>query len=478
MQFKTASKWCKMSIIKAKCTYDNNIANCFITNNNPNKFWSYLRNHTKSKTCDVNNLSIIDNKGAVIEKSKASNIINQHFYSFFTKQNVDKLNSINFSQSVNKDVKVSCPAEEITDHEIFKAVKKMKKSTSAGTDSIIDIFYWECLDIIMIYLRIMFNLILWHGCYPESWKTAIIIPIPKKGKFSNLDNLRPISLLNVVSKIFEYIINNHLSMFIDNNNLLCKYQFGFHKYMSTTDNLLYFTKEVNEGLANKNVVHAAYIDFKHAFDCVSHKILIKKLINMNFHPSYVDIISNYLTNRTQICYFNGIYSNSININSGIPQGGLLAPLLFNIFINDLASIIDCKYTLYADDIKIFKVIDLGNYAHDVEAFQACLNSIWHWSTINQLPINTTKTFIMVFASIGNNKLLRFKSPKPNDVLPNYNMGNQTIKLANSITDLGIQYNNSLSYAEHMNNIRSKATHAIFSLSKNFRFTTIDIKLML
>ena len=195
------------------------------------------------------------------------------------------------------------------------------------------------------------------GKFPMEWKAARLTPIFKKVQRSMLDNYRPISILPVISKLMERILYEQMCDYFKKQNILSEHQFGFRQFHSTTTTLLDCTNEwyinMDRGLYNIVVL----LDLKKAFDTVNHEILLCKLERYGFDYKALDLLKNYLTDRTQRCQLNGMLSDQRRITCGIPQGSILGPLLFIIYINDLPNCL--KRTtprMFADDIPALQLL--------------------------------------------------------------------------------------------------------------------------
>ena len=191
--------------------------------------------------------------------------------------------------------------------------------------------------------------------YPDTWKLANITPIFKKGNKQLIKNYRPISLLPICGKMFEKIIFNNLYSYLETNNLITKNQSGFRPGDSTTNQLLYLVNEIHEAFENPKSleVRAVFLDISKAFDKVWHDGLIFKLKQNGISGSLLKLFENYLLNRKQLVDLNGTYSDYSIIESGVPQGSVLGPLLFLIYINDLETNIKSNIKYFADDTMLF-----------------------------------------------------------------------------------------------------------------------------
>ena len=207
-------------------------------------------------------------------------------------------------------------------------------------------------------------------------------------------NFRPVSLLPLTSKIIEKVIHNRISNHLEIQNLLDENQGGFIKNHSTINTITKLTGDIFYGINYRNMTVACFIDMAKAFDTVNHRILCQKLEKLGVKGNLVKLIRNYLSHRKQCTMANGITSPYHDIVCGVPQGSILGPLLFIIYMNDLQNICKyCKYLLYADDTVIFNTKDI---AQSTIELQLDLNRFKNWCDRNQLTMNVKKPKYMVF----------------------------------------------------------------------------------
>ena len=241
----------------------------------------------------------------------------------------------------------------------------------------------------------MFNLSISKGVVPDKFKLAKVVPLYKKGEHNLASNYRPISLLNIYSKLLEKIVYKRLYSFLEKNKILYNHQFGFRKNHSTAMALLELVDECYENLDKNNFIVGIYFDLQKAFDTVDHDILMYKLYNYGIRGVLFNWIVNYLYRRKQFTVVNDVCSNVDYINCGVPQGSVLGPLLFLLYINDISNVVsDSKLKLFADDTNLFVS---GKNLNDVEQrANASLKCMEEWFIANKLSLNASKTAYTLF----------------------------------------------------------------------------------
>ena len=299
------------------------------------------------------------------------------------------------------------------------------------------------------------NCALISGCFPEKMKLAKVIPLFKQGDKSNFNNYRPIALLPSFSKILEKIIYNRLDQFFTNNNLITNSQYGFRKHRSTVSAVIKLNDHVLKSFDSYKYTAGIFLDFKKAFDCVDHQVLIDKLEHYGLRNNALNLISNYLKDRKQFTYYLDTYSSQTTLTHSVPQGSILGPLLFNIYINDIVNSINkLNIILFADDSCLYysnsNINDLIAVVNDE------LQLVNSWLISNRLTLNVSKSHYIIF-SRGLNV--------PQNIQPiqiNYNH----IEKVNETKFLGIILQNNMKWDKHihiLSNKISKYSSIIFQI---------------
>ena len=233
----------------------------------------------------------------------------------------------------------------------------------------------------------IFNKSLQEGKIPDPWKLANITPLQKKGPKTSTKNYRPISLTSVVSKLMEKIVRDKIMSHMEENGLFTKHQHGFRKGYSCVTQLIDVCEKWTEELDNKNSIDLIYLDFQKAFDKVPHKRLITKLKGYGIQGNVIKWVEDFLKDRKQRVQISGSSSEWTDVTSGIPQGSVLGPTLFLVYINDLPDVVHSMVKLFADDAKVSAVVNSEN---DANVVQRDLNNIDDWSDKWDLRFNYQK----------------------------------------------------------------------------------------
>ena len=291
-----------------------------------------------------------------------------------------------------------------------------------------------------------------HGCFPDHWKPTVVVPIFKTGDPHSAANYRPISILPIMSKVLEKLAVEQLIYHLNSNQLLHPMQHGFRSNHSTETATVYFIERVKSLMDRGGVVGAVFLDLRKAFDTVNHNILQSKFDQFNFSSSASSWFKSYLSTRTQCVKINNVLSDFKNLSTGVPQGSILGPLLFSLYINDLPSVCqDCEVLMYADDTVI---CGWGKNNVEVAArLTKVMVDVSDWLNKCCLQLNTSKTVAMFFSKTS-------KSHTEPDVF----ISDQRIKIVKEYKYLGILIDNQLTFKKHVKKI---CTNLKFTLA-NFR----------
>lgn len=280
--------------------------------------------------------------------------------------------------------------------EVEGIIAGLANDKAPGIDNLSNSLLKHIKDEIVSPLTHLFNLSLSTGTFPDSWKMAVVCPVYKGGLRQSIDNYRPISLLGVFSKILEKLVNNRLIKFVESCQLISPRQFGFRRGKSTEDAVSLLTSIIASQLDKKQCSVGIFLDLAKAFDTVSAPILLKKLENMGIRGIALDWFSSYLCERRQCVRVGTVLSDSLTIPFGVPQGSILGPTLFILYINDIHEIQlqSAELLCYADDTAI--LFHGPNWTHTIKAAEQGMSKVHAWLQRNLLTLNTMKTMFTCF----------------------------------------------------------------------------------
>ena len=280
---------------------------------------------------------------------------------------------------------------EVCTEEVLSELKKLKTDKAVGPDGIHSILLNKCGEELAEPLRILFQKTMDEGRLPEDWKKAKVTPIHKKGSKKLAGNYRPISLTSQVCKVLERIVREHLTNHLDEHNLITPRQHGFVKNKSCQTNLLETMEDWTRALDNGSNLDVIYLDYQKAFDTVPHGRLIEKLRAYGVQGKLLDWIKSFLTGRSQQVIVGNSSSTWGSVPSGVPQGSVLGPILFILYVNDLPSLVKSSLTMFADDTKLYRPI---RDESDTTALQQDLNALSDWSEKWLLKFNAAKCVVL------------------------------------------------------------------------------------
>ena len=284
----------------------------------------------------------------------------------------------------------------VTQQQIRNKIRKLRKDAAPGPDGITPSILQRLEESVVVPLEIIFNMAIESGDLPQDWKIANVTPIFKKGTKGDPGNYRPVSLTSVPCKIFESIVKDRVMSHLLDNNLIRNSQHGFMPGRSCATNLVEFMDFVTRSVDEGKPVDIFYLDFAKAFDKVPRKRLVKKMVAKGLEPAVVNWKKNWLTGRTQHVNIQGEKSESCDVDSGVPQGTVLGPTLFTIYIDDLEVDmeelkLDVKLVKFTDDTNGGKVV---TSIEDRDKLQQALNCLCDWAEKWGMSFNLSKCKIM------------------------------------------------------------------------------------
>ena len=392
----------------------------------PKKFWSFYA--AKTKSARIPKVVCFGDQKASTPAAKA-NLFNRFFASVFQKPNLHSTTINTQAVAGNELHLIQTSIEEVT-----KELKAINPSKAHGPDQIPGRLLTECASEIAPSLMRLINLSLRVGCVPKDWKCANIVPVLKKANKEDVTNYRPISLLNLVSKIAERCVFAQFYSFIAAN--IHPLQHGFVKGRSTVTQLLDTVHRVTSAIDQGVQTDVAFLDFSKAFDSVSHPHLISKLDQFGIKGPLLQWFTSYLDNRVQRVVIDGKNSEWLPVTSGVPQGSLLGPALFVLFINDMPRAVSHCSTLalFADDAKCFRTI---RSASDCALFQGDINNLVEWSDVWKMTFNMDKCSLCTITR------------KRNPIIYDYNMRGKALKRVEAQRDLGVLVTCDARFNEHI-----------------------------
>ena len=351
----------------------------------------------------------------------------------------------------------------ISNRTVLEKINKLKTSKATGPDGISPKLLKLAGKTIVPTLVDMYNYSIARSIVFSSWKTARLSPIFKKDDETVCGNYRPVSLLSVPSKILEAEINDRLVQHVfKNNQLITDKQWAYRRGFSTELLLVHLTEIWRMAVDSDNVVAVAFVDFKKAFDSVSHEILLRKLeINFGITGGLLEWIKSYLSERMQFTVLNGVASDLLPVTAGIPQGSVLGPTLFTLFTNDLPSAVRSGSTfMYADDTSIFCVGQSADLAIDL--LNKALQEVYRWCLVNRLTPHPGKSEAMIIS----------KKTIMGPLLPLL-LGDSTLRYVAKTRLLGMTVDDNLTWVPHVLDLK-KSFASKLELLKRSRFLPKDV----
>ena len=420
------------------------------TSTNVKKKWDALR-------------EIINRKKTEIPCMISSNVLGKH-YEDMAPNLADKLPKMTTADLPSTSTKTSkeLPTKKkfefrlLTEREIYETILKLDSNKGPGIDEIDIKSLKSIANIIAPHLEILFNHSISEGIYPQYLKVAKCVPVYKGSPLDpNLPiNYRPISILTAVNKTFERLLHNQLTIYLEDNDLLPPFQYGYRKNHNTSQAILDFTNYISKACLDKKITIAIFMDLSKAFDTVDKTLLKQKMIKLGLCENSITLITSYMSNRN-FCMNND--RNYYKLTYGVPQGSILGPLLFIMYTSDMTDITDKnKMIVYADDTTV--LVSGNNITEAIQHSSDILNRFYLYFTANKLTINPSKTKYMIYKPI-------FRKSKNQRLLHNTTqtkvvLNGIELEQVNKIQFLGIVINDKLTWHNHKQHICRKVCKSL------------------
>ena len=353
--------------------------------------------------------------------------------------------SFNFDLVVSDDIRL-----------FFKEVKTHAK----GHDDLGICFLSMIFECILPTVTHIINFSLFTGSFPDSWKLAHIVPIPKVKNPELPNQFRPISILPVLSKLLEKVVHSQVSKYVIEHNLLSPYQSGFRSGHSTSTALLKVTDDVLRNMDRQELTVLVLLDFSNAFLCVDFDILIATLGSMKFEGPVLQWVRSYLTGRKQRVVAGDSASDWLGLNAGVPQGCILSPLFFSLFINNLCgSLRSCSVHLYADDVQLYLSGRPSDIEHTIHLINEDLRRVASWAETRGLTLNALKSQCII---LGSRRLLDSLNRL---TIPKVKLGGEVIDFTPTVKNLGVVMDEDMSWSHQCSSISRKVFFSLHSLRK-------------
>ena len=438
-------------IRKAKQDYYGRLFNDF--KGNCRDTWKAINNILKpkrSKNSAINNESSAD--------KELANAFNRHFSTIGKRISDTICSDVDFKNYLT-DINLvnSFFFAPTTNHDIRAIINSLKNKPNNIHNLSINILK-QLSDILSPILCKLINKSLTNGYFPKTLKIARVIPLPKVSNPSNNDDYRGISILPLLSKIYEKVSHIQLYKYCIKHNIIFKDQYGFQSRKSTNNAIINQMQYLYKTIDSGNLVFSIFLDFKKAFDCVDHEILLAKLFVYGIRGVAHDWFRSYLSERKQYVNINNSKSELTPITHGVPQGSILGPLLFIIFINDLPKSSSLfKYVLFADDSTLSCSIPQSCPNRTASLINNALSNVNDWLNANKICLNGDKTKYIIF------------SYKKSIELPIIKIGDNCIQETHSTKFLGVIFDKHLKFNEHIQYISTKISKSIGILYKLNKF---------
>lgn len=411
------------------------------------------------KSSEIDRIEINDK--IIMTGTDIAEAFNNYFINLSNNYNDIKSSKYDLSNTIPNNLN-SIYLEPTTPEEVLKLILSLRNTNSVGYDKVSTMALKNIAHLIAEPLCHIINLSLEQGTFPQKLKFAVVKPLHKKGSKADMGKYRPITLTPVLSKVFEKVFYIRLQKFLDKNKAFAKEQNGFRSNKSTALAAFTLIRKVLDSINNRNPTIALFLDMSKAFDFVDHDILISKLHRYGIRGPAGNWIKSYLSNRCQVTEITKMNKTNRTVENfvstikenkyGVPQGSILGPLLFLVYINDLPRAVNYPTVLFADDTTI--VVESDNLSNYEEKINKALSETVNWLRSNNLNLNTEKT-----------KFIHFHTKQSKDLELNITCDGKPIKQENCHKFLGINIDKHCDWKEQIKAVCSKINKFVFALKK-------------
>lgn len=436
------------------------------SNNKVKTTWKIINNETGKSNKQENQLEIMVDGKLVNKPADLAEVFNEFFASIPATTTRSLSSSPSKAENLLQSSVPECSQvlrfEHVTPHDVVNVFNSLKSKNTGDYWGISVKLLSNIIDIVAPYLAVTFNKCVDLGTFPDLMKSSKVIPLFKSGCKNDIGNFRPISILPAFSKIFEKLILRQLLRHFNSNSLLHNDQYGFTKGRSTTDAGVALLKHIFDAWEKSQNAIGVFCDLSKAFDCVHHDTLLRKLRHYGVQNEALKVIESYLSNRLQCVDVSGAKSSGLPVQLGVPQGSILGPFLFLVYINDLPHHLKniCDVVLFADDTSLIFKVDRNRQVFD--DVNNALSRVIDWFTANNLVLNPKKT-----------KCVKFALPNVRNLGPNIVLGNVELETVDSALFLGITVDSKLQWGQHISNLAGRLSSAAYAVRKVRQYTDVD-----